>query len=147
MSSSDPNTFTSHRLRYVDDITFSECAFVPSSVRINTKRVYVRYTKENGQVRFSSANFIHNKGICLFFTSFVDVYRLLKHETKQTTDAPEDLCELNKCSIHAECIMDAEAPEGYLCVCRLGYDGNGFNCYGKRSDSSLLVFLSFFLSF
>lgn len=42
----------------------------------------------------------------------------------------DDPCELNSCSIYAECIADNEMPTNYSCVCKVGFEGDGFNCYG-----------------
>jgi hypothetical protein len=102
--------FTTYRIQFSDEISFSECPHLPdrgsTSVRINSKRVYVRYTKGDGLVRFTSANFIH------------------------TQDSSEDPCELNSCSIYAECVADYDAPNNYSCICKVGFEGDGFNCDG-----------------
>lgn len=36
--------------------------FGPSAIRVNSKRVYVKYTKGDDLVRFTSANYIYPKG-------------------------------------------------------------------------------------
>jgi hypothetical protein len=43
---------------------------------------------------------------------------------------PDDPCESNTCSIYAECVADLEMPMNYSCACKVGFEGDGFNCYG-----------------
>ena len=54
---------------------------------------------------------------------------------------PDDPCESNTCSIYAECVADIEMPTNYSCACIVGFEGDGFNCYGKiRLRISFSVF-------
>lgn len=102
-------SFVSYKIYYNDDITFSECPhqrdYTSSTIRVNSKRVYVKYTKGNQLAQFTSANFMYPK------------------------DATDDPCETNSCSIYAECIADLDAPNNYTCVCKVGFEGDGFNCF------------------
>jgi nidogen (entactin) len=108
-SAQNSQTFTSYRLQYSDEIQFNECPFLDTSavsdVRLNSKRVFIQYTKGDGLVRFSSANFIY------------------------PADADDDPCETNACSVYAECIADYEARGNYSCMCKVGFEGDGFNCH------------------
>lgn len=111
-SITNSQAFTSYRISYTDEFIFSECPHAvinPSSstIRISSKRVYVKYTKGDNLVRFNSANFLYPK------------------------DGREDPCEMNSCSIYAECIADLDAANNYTCACKVGFQGDGFNCYGK----------------
>jgi hypothetical protein len=47
-------------------------------------------------------------------------------------DVQDDPCEVNHCSIYAECTPDVNSDRGYTCSCRIGYDGDGVTCYGKQ---------------
>ena len=104
-------SFKSYRIDYSDEITFSECPHLSetgsTTHRVNSKRVFVRFTKGDSLVRFSAANFIYPSEIA------------------------DDPCESNTCSIYAECVADSEMPTNYSCVCKVGFEGDGFNCYGK----------------
>lgn len=45
----------------------------------------------------------------------------------------DDPCELNDCSIYAECIPDESSEKRYRCSCKPGFEdrlGDGTNCYG-----------------
>lgn len=111
-SVSNSQSFTSYRIYYTDTFVFSECphaAIDPSTatIRVSSKRVYVKYTKGDNLVRFNSANYMYPK------------------------DGHEDPCEMNSCSIYAECIIDPEAQNNYTCACKVGFEGDGFNCYGN----------------
>jgi hypothetical protein len=75
---------------------------------MNSKRVFIRYTKNDDLLRFSSTNFIH------------------------PSDAPDDPCELNSCSIYAECITDSDYPNNYTCACKVGFEGDGYTCYDSN---------------
>lgn len=104
-------SFTSYRIYYNEEISYSECPHLvdhqgsSSTIRVNSKRVYIKYTKGDSLVRFTSANYIYPK------------------------DAQDDPCEANSCSIYAECMTDPDAPNNYTCVCKVGFEGDGFNCY------------------
>lgn len=106
-------SFTSYKVYYNDEITYSECPHLvdhsSSSIRVNSKRVYIKYTKGDNLVRFTSANYMYPR------------------------DASDDPCEVNSCSIYAECMTDQDAPNNYTCVCKVGFEGDGFNCYGESS--------------
>lgn len=62
--------FTSYRIYYSDEITFSECPHLvdhsASMIRVNSKRVYVKYTKGDNLVRFTSANYMYPRGTCIY---------------------------------------------------------------------------------
>jgi hypothetical protein len=64
-------SFTSYRIEYSDEITFNECPHaIDTGVytsRVNSKRVFIRYTKGDNLLRFSTANFIYPKGKCYAF--------------------------------------------------------------------------------
>ena len=45
------------------------------------------------------------------------------------SDIADDPCESNSCSIYAECVSDEDAPENYTCICKVGFEGDGFSCY------------------
>lgn len=36
---------------------------------------------------------------------------------------------MNRCSVYAECVLDAETEEGYYCECKPGFEGDGEECY------------------
>jgi hypothetical protein len=40
----------------------------------------------------------------------------------------DDPCESNSCSIYAECVADSEVPANYSCVCKVGFEGDGYTC-------------------
>lgn len=112
-STKDSQSFRSYKITYSDEITFSECPYSDeeeakksASVKVNSKRVYVTYTVGDGLTKFNSINFMHAK------------------------DSPDHPCEVNRCSVYAECTTDFEAPEKYVCSCKAGFEGDGFNCYG-----------------
>ena len=56
--------FKSYKIQYSDEIEFEECPYSTEkgTYRVNSKRVFIQYTKGDGLVRFSSANFIYPKG-------------------------------------------------------------------------------------
>lgn len=54
--------------------------------------------------------------------------------TTVITDAPDDPCEMNTCSIYAECIADSDSPSNYTCACKVGFEGDGVSCYGKSLE-------------
>ena len=65
--------------------------------------------KGDGLVRFTSANFIY--------------------PSSQKSDDP---CEANgACSIYAECLVDFEAEGNYTCMCKVGFNGDGFQCHDE----------------
>lgn len=110
-TTSNSQAFTSYQIYYSDEFSFSECPHsiidpASSTIRVSSKRVYVRYTKGDNLVRFNSANYMYPK------------------------DGHDDPCEMNSCSIYAECIPDSDAPNNYSCACKVGFQGDGFNCYG-----------------
>lgn len=62
----DPQSLTPYKIEYIDEITYNECPHLahtgPSVSRVNSKRVFIRYTKGDNLLRFSSANFIYPSG-------------------------------------------------------------------------------------
>ncbi len=56
--------FKTYKIMYADEIEFNECPFINDygTYRVNSKRVFIQYTKGDGLVRFSSANFIYSQG-------------------------------------------------------------------------------------
>jgi hypothetical protein len=58
--------FTSYRIYYSDEINYSQCPHIldhsAATIRVNSKRVYVKYTKGDNLVRFTSANYMYPKG-------------------------------------------------------------------------------------
>lgn len=60
-------SLTPYKIDYVDEITYNECPHLKSAgssvtTRVNSKRVFIRYTKGDNLVRFSSANFLYPGG-------------------------------------------------------------------------------------
>ena len=53
--------FKSYKIQYSDEIEFKECPYSTEkgTYRVNSKRVFIQYTKGDDLVRFSSANFIY----------------------------------------------------------------------------------------
>jgi hypothetical protein len=102
-------SLTSYRIYFSDEIKFSQCPHLvdygASNVQISSKRVHVKYTKGDNLVRFTSGNYLFSR------------------------DGNEDPCQLNSCSIYAECIKDTDAPNNHTCACKFGFEGDGFNCY------------------
>ena len=45
-----------------------------------------------------------------------------------------DECAMNICSEYATCI---NTEGSFSCSCSIGYHGDGFNCYGKFSKSTI----------
>lgn len=110
-SPDDPQSFKPYSIYYNDNYEFNECPYLDeqawfSETRVNSKKVYVKYTKGNSLVSFSSSNFVYPNNV------------------------GDDPCDYNTCSIYAECIADSESPTNYTCLCKGGFDGDGTNCYG-----------------
>ncbi len=112
-STTNSQAFESYRVAYIDEITYSECPFLTSeaasqsNVRVNSKRVYVTYTRGDGLVRYTSSNYLY------------------------PIESSDDPCDANSCSVYAECVTDLEQTSNYSCLCKVGFEGNGFDCYGK----------------
>lgn len=54
---------------------------------------------------------------------------MTKFDDSLILDIADDPCESNSCSIYAECIRDSDAPNKYTCLCKVGFDGDGYSCY------------------
>lgn len=68
--------FKSYKIEYLDNVQFTECPYVEENVpaRVNSKRVFIQYTKGDGLVRFSSANFIYPNGkLFNYFIQYLNV--------------------------------------------------------------------------
>lgn len=75
--------------------------------KLSTKRLFVTYTDSDGQVRFSSANYIR----------------------PNNDQQPKNPCDhQSQCHIFSECVLDPESEQGYYCQCKPGFDGDGFSC-------------------
>lgn len=65
-STKNSQAFRSYRIDYTDSFTFVECPHLnepgSSTYRVNSKRVFIRYTKGDSLVKFSSANYIYPSG-------------------------------------------------------------------------------------
>ena len=108
----DSQSFKSYSIYYIDNYEFSECEFLDetqwhSETRLSSKKVYVKYQKSDGLVRFSSSNFIYPSHVI------------------------DDPCDYNTCSIYAECVADYDSPNNYTCICKGGFEGDNSNCYGN----------------
>lgn len=114
-----PDNFKSYRIEQSERIHFSVCASAhneqleslsAANNRLSTKRLFVTYTDSEGQVRFSSANYLRS---------------LTSNET--AANPCED--QANNCHIYAECVLDPESEQGYYCQCKPGFDGpDGLSC-------------------
>ncbi len=66
-SAKNSQSFRSYRIDYLDEFKFTECPHLSdysySTYRVNSKRVFIRYTKGDSLVRFSSANYIYPNGM------------------------------------------------------------------------------------
>ena len=114
-STINSQVFQSYKVEYVDEIEYSQCPHASAeiraaaaSIRVSSKRVQITYTKGDGLVRFTSANYMYG-----------------------SEESGEDPCAMNACSVYAECLVDYEAPKNHTCACKVGFDGDGANCYGK----------------
>jgi hypothetical protein len=111
-STTNSQAFETYRVAYVDEITYSECPFLTteaaseSNVRVSSKRVYVTYTRGDGLVRFTSSNYLY------------------------PIESSDDPCQGNTCNVYAECVTDLEQAGNYTCLCKVGFEGNGYDCYG-----------------
>lgn len=78
-STQNSQSFTSYKIHYSDEITFSECQHLadhgPVSLKVSSKRVYIRFTKGDNLVRFSSANYIYPGGKLNFFLPEIDFFQ------------------------------------------------------------------------
>lgn len=65
-STRNSQAFKTYRIDYSDEFNFVECPHLNDqgsiSYRVNSKKVFVRFTKDNSLVRFSSANYIYPSG-------------------------------------------------------------------------------------
>ena len=108
-----PTELRSFRIEHSETLHFSVChelneeklAQASALVKLATKGLFVTYTNSEKFARFSSANFV-----------------------KSQDDPAADPCNLNDCSVFAECAADEGDEQGYHCNCKAGFDGNGTVC-------------------
>ena len=70
--------------------------------KVSNKRVLVSYTQSEGQVRYSSANYL-----------------------RSLDDQTPNPCDLNDCNVYAKCVLDQDSEKGYYCQYKPGFDGDG----------------------
>ena len=107
----NPTEFKKFRIEHSERIHFSVCSALMEEklaassalTKLSTKRLFVSFSE--GQAKFSSANYLRS--------------------LQDTTPNP---CDLNECSIYAECVLDADSENGYYCQCKPGFDGDGKEC-------------------
>jgi hypothetical protein len=127
-SPANSQTFeATYRVAYSDELAYSECPFLTSeatsgsSVRVNSRRVYVTYTRGDGFVRFTSANALY-----------------------AAEEVNDDPCENpSACSVYAECVTDRGHEGNFSCVCKPGFEGNGYDCYGMDLRNKITTSLFF----
>jgi nidogen (entactin) len=110
-SSRNSQSFSTFKIIYSDEITFSQCPhdldLSKSTIRVDSKRVQITYTKSDSVVKFTSANYMHS-----------------------TSSSQHDPCLQNSCSIYAECVVDYNvASLNYSCLCKVGFEGDGQTCF------------------
>lgn len=109
----NPNSLKNFRIEHNEKIYFKVCKGAneeklmsgSANTKVSTNRLSVSFTEGEGQVRFSSANFL-----------------------KSQEDQMASPCDTNECSVFAECVNDPESEEGYYCQCKPGFDGDGKQC-------------------
>lgn len=76
---------------------------------------------------------------------------LFQHSIEETATFPGSSCNVNECELETDnCHTNADCVDtytGFLCICRLGYEGNGITCNSMPTLKNICGFIGYMLTF